>query len=85
MGAPAIYDHALEQNRRIAWARFYRTRADLQQVTLWARELVEYVEASVDDPPAEMLELMAMIDDAVSEQDRRLIRRFVRQRLAAAA
>lgn len=78
-------DYALERNRRLAWARYYRCRDDLHQVSLWAGELAEWVDALTDQVPPAAAELIELITAPLSWADRQAIRRYVRANLAEPA
>jgi hypothetical protein len=45
-----MYDDALERNRRVAWARYYEARRELDAAALLAAELAEWL--GPDVPPA---------------------------------
>lgn len=72
-----MVDEALERNRRHAWARYYRVRADLEQMSLWAGELAEWLDALVDELPDTAVELVALCRRPLKQPDLERIRRYV--------
>lgn len=61
-----IYDHALESNRRCAWAKFFTTRKLLEAERLRVAELTVWIERL--DPPATH-PVWEHVDKALSEHD----------------
>jgi len=81
-----LYDHALEANRRAAWARFYEAREDLRTLAGWAAELGAYIDELVpsEAQPDALIELRRLVDAHVDDVTRRIVRRFVLTNLDAA-
>lgn len=72
-----ITDHALERNRRQAWASYYRARADAEQMAWWAAELGEYLRAA-GPIPAQALELIGIVEAALPADVFDHIQRYVK-------
>lgn len=73
-----MIDHALEANRRVAWARYYAMRADCKHLALWAAELAEWLEQTETDLPEPATQLIEAVRYGVTVPDQRRIERFVR-------
>lgn len=73
----ALYDGALEANRRLAWAKYYHAREDAKQVAMWAAELAEWLEHTGVDLPEPALQLIDVARAHLNIDDRRAITRFV--------
>lgn len=83
-GRDVIFDGALEQNRRCAWARYYSTRAELEAERMRSAELAVWIEALDLELPGEDSPLRQLIDQAlvqVKSHDLGIIRRYVHHQL----
>lgn len=72
-----MYDHALEHNRRVAWAKFYSARAECETMTLWAGELAAWLDQLDIVLPEPCRDVIALVSAAVPARDRLAIARYV--------
>jgi hypothetical protein len=79
-----IEDCALEHNRRVAWARYYQTRRDMEALQLLAAELAEWVEVTNEQMPAPLQQLVTMVRADLAPRDLAVVRRYVAHHARAA-
>lgn len=69
---------AVARERRVAWARFYSSRSELDTARLHAAELAAWIETLGVAIPRPVAELIATVRRSVPAEDLARVERFVR-------